>query len=318
MLSEYTFPFEGNWNAYTETRGPILAKRLWIHFPVWRELKQTQAPNLATHCGGNSEYTFPFEGNWNIKQVSLSGASNITLWIHFPVWRELKPMNRINGNHLNSDHSEYTFPFEGNWNLKKKDIYLFFILTLNTLSRLKGIETVYHSFQPIHLYTLNTLSRLKGIETGFPVDGTVNPGNSLNTLSRLKGIETLRLSASALRSRYSEYTFPFEGNWNFSCVHLPTLPAGFHSEYTFPFEGNWNYYSDSETKNIFHSLNTLSRLKGIETILDFDDGYPERCNSEYTFPFEGNWNSRLNLMRIMLSSSEYTFPFEGNWNLIYR
>ncbi len=38
-------------------------------------------------------------------------------------------------------------------------------LTLNTLSRLKGIETFASLRSPTSLVTLNTLSRLKGIET---------------------------------------------------------------------------------------------------------------------------------------------------------
>ena len=62
--------------------------------------------------------------------------------------------------------------------------------SLNTLSRLKGIETLHRAI--VRFATdnaLNTLSRLKGIETGYSLYGrkTVLP---LNTLSRLKGIET--------------------------------------------------------------------------------------------------------------------------------
>ena len=60
----YTFPFEGNWNE---------CLRCW----------QRQ------RCGLRLLYTFPFEGNgnpmrwlWNLAQLSLA--------IHFPVWRELK------------------------------------------------------------------------------------------------------------------------------------------------------------------------------------------------------------------------------------
>ena len=86
----YTFPFEGNWNIDLETFGPgyssatldtpsrlkgietyvlyripIPSFLLWIHLPVWRELKP--------------------EG-------SAFSTSTVRLWIHLPVWRELKPL----------------------------------------------------------------------------------------------------------------------------------------------------------------------------------------------------------------------------------
>ena len=66
-------------------------------------------------------------------------------------------------------------------------------LALNTLSRLKGIETQDRITFPIKRKSLNTLSRLKGIET---VQGGLDLlllYDTLNTLSRLKGIETFCL-----------------------------------------------------------------------------------------------------------------------------
>ena len=62
---------------------------------------------------------------------------------------------------------------------------------LNTLSRLKGIETTIptSNYFPV-LVTLNTLSRLKGIET-IDAGSSAKVFNPLNTLSRLKGIETV-------------------------------------------------------------------------------------------------------------------------------
>ena len=71
--------------------------------------------------------------------------------------------------------------------------------TLNTLSRLKGIETSFfvgrnEKWQK----TLNTLSRLKGIETLCKVVLKNLPSwNALNTLSRLKGIETNAFSLAS-------------------------------------------------------------------------------------------------------------------------
>ena len=85
-------------------------------------------------------------------------------------------------------------------------------MPLNTLSRLKGIETRNASCAcESRRSTLNTLSRLKGIET----ISSVTPFKcikSLNTLSRLKGIETFQPCNSSQISIHSEYTFPFEGN----------------------------------------------------------------------------------------------------------
>ena len=135
-----------------------------------------------------SEYTFPFEGNWNV-------SWNIDCWLTLV--------------------SEYTFPFEGNWNWS-----------------------------------------FKGAIGGFVS---------------------------------SEYTFPFEGNWNFS--PNPLLWRSQVSEYTFPFEGNWNSINAWRCRPFsFFALNTLSRLKGIETICLLFTIVFTAITSEYTFPFEGNWN----------------------------
>ena len=67
-------------------------------------------------------------------------------------------------------------------------------MPLDTLSRLKGIETnnsFWIEYLRIFPVTLDTLSRLKGIET-LPeqTHGSVQ-AMPLDTLSRLKGIETL-------------------------------------------------------------------------------------------------------------------------------
>ena len=64
-------------------------------------------------------------------------------------------------------------------------------LSLDTLSRLKGIETL-NLYRPRRLghQTLDTLSRLKGIET-VSIRQVIKRTTSLDTLSRLKGIETI-------------------------------------------------------------------------------------------------------------------------------
>ena len=60
---------------------------------------------------------------------------------------------------------------------------------------------------------LDTLSRLKGIETYGVDDRSIGPFISLDTLSRLKGIETQAVhSSDAVVRIHFGYAFPFEGN----------------------------------------------------------------------------------------------------------
>ena len=137
------FPFEGNWNEIDGSIWIIPEAPLWIRFPVWRELKHN-ANRVECNIGGLTfGYAFPFEGNWNFLKISnftkleaeyfgyafpfewnwnnLPGnwliSFGLWLWICFPVWRELK--QKLEYNH-----------------------HKFYPLTLDMLSRLKGIETV--------------------------------------------------------------------------------------------------------------------------------------------------------------------------------
>ena len=234
---------------------------LWIHFPVWRELKllfrvrnwQLSAP---------SEYTFPFEGNGNILTTNLQ---------------------------FSEPSSEYTFPFEGNGNLSLDLRHHNFSATLNTLSRLKGIETYVSDLSVIrfnilwihfpvwrelkHSAWFNMFEDAQLLWIHFPVWRewkrllcrlSWTRLTPLNTLSRLKGIETMAAvfniliffslwthfpvwrelkpvgnASSKTILPSSEYTFPFEGNWNRSAQWAMDSHAK-SSEYTFPFEGNWN------------------------------------------------------------------------------
>ena len=111
----YAFPFEGNWNSEhsaANTNAPNV--RLWICFPVWRELKHFSA--VAVTFTGRLWICFPV---WReLKQIYRSSRSsrNIKLWICFPVWRELKPISKA----MRSDG---------------------ITSALDMLSRLKGIET---------------------------------------------------------------------------------------------------------------------------------------------------------------------------------
>ena len=105
-------------------------------------------------------------------------SGSLSLWICFPVWRELKQFIRV-------------CPC---WHA---------FVSLDMLSRLKGIETnSWIRFGIACLGSLDMLSRLKGIETLFSLfDKTANV-SALDMLSRLKGIETcycgLRLDQSRL------------------------------------------------------------------------------------------------------------------------
>ena len=87
------------------------------------------------------------------------------------------------------------------------------------------------------------------------------------------------------------YAFPFEGNGNFrdsvTRNSIGSIPFG----YAFPFEGNGNSMTLSKS-DPSSTLDTLSRLKGMET------------------------RSSANLPLILLPAFGYAFPFEGNGNLI--
>ena len=143
----------------------------------------------------------------------------INLWIHFPVWRELK-------------RSEVIWVFAS---VAAATVNLW--IHFPVWRELKQLYETSLNFPP---KTLNTLSRLKGIETAYRWAGWVQSRKkTLNTLSRLKGIETSPTKSVELSGKSSEYTFPFEGNWNLY-RNFATNNVVNHSEYTFPFEGNWN------------------------------------------------------------------------------
>ena len=238
-------------------------------------------------------------------------------------------------------------------------------MSLNEPSRLKGIETKPIFLTHHHTHRLNEPSRLKGIETVLGCRKVYAVG-SLNEPSRLKGIETkFHACATVAAVCWSEWAFPFEGNWN-SIRHsrdfidtqsewafpfegnwnsiyqsprqqllskvwmslpvwrelkhasgLSSLPfCAFWSEWAFPFEGNWNPYMGWSVFSLHPRLNEPSRLKGMETKEQV--GMPAKVEfpSEWAFPFEGNWNSFppifCRLCRELVS--EWAFPFEGNWN----
>ena len=224
--------------------------RLWIHLPVWRELKL-----LRTQIKVLYSWSLPLDTPSRLKGIEtlyrrqLCSLLRDWLWIHLPVWRELKHL------HSASLHGKPDRP-----------------LALDTPSRLKGIETSTFLFTPAAGFvTLDTPSRLKGIETLPRVStrGDVvgkGHGKTLDTPSRLKGIETINTAVRAERPLPCfGYTFPFEGNWNHE--EAAALQNSIQTDfgYTFPFEGNWNVkvITDSNTR---------------------------RIHFQCAFPFEGNWN----------------------------
>ena len=65
----------------------------------------------------------------------------------------------------------------------------------------------------IENFSLDTLSRLKGIETFPEIHFLECDLSTLDTLSRLKGIETNPRARPVVKGRqHFGYTFPFEGN----------------------------------------------------------------------------------------------------------
>ena len=355
-------------------------KILWIHFPVWRELKREWRSSIRWISTLTSEYTFPFEGNWNFKlriiehalfnvlvslslntlsrlkgietlvsELWISWVSPCFLWIHFPVWRELKREWRSSIRWISTLTSEYTFPFEGNWNFKLRIIEhaLFNVLvslSLNTLSRLKGIETLVSElwiswvspcFLWIHFPVWRELKLSQKLLRNlveltlwihFPVwrewklfrDNVITIGQKISEYTfPFEGNRNV-VSENAKEKRYilSEYTFPFEGNWNIPPKKLLKLKV-YVSEYTFPFEGNWNKDFMRSPLEFYCPLNTLSRLKGIETIPAWSCIFFISDNALNTLSrLKGMETNRCRNRFCSASSilSEYTFPFEGNGN----
>ena len=191
---------------------------LAIHVPVWRELKQDDEVSCAETVPIHLLYTFPFEGNWNAKGLSIDiGPPTFLL---------------------------YTFPFEGNWNLPERSgLLMANPSTCYTRSRLKGIETV-RSFHicvgsvnlAIHVPVWRELKHgmlyfQKGVNAlllyTFPFEGNWN----------------FLFPFSLGESRFGLlYTFPFEGNWNLNIRSLAKSLCVLL--YTFPFEGNWNQWNE--------------------------------------------------------------------------
>ena len=229
------------WRELKRDSYPIwqIPSRLWICFPVWRELKQVAGRlswSAVTRCFG---YAFPFEGNWNSDhgfRIPHAGC----LWICFPVWRELKREGGKYENEKNCDFG-YAFPFEGNWNLISSN-----------LSSASNFTFGY----------------------AFPFEGNWNfqPYISLHSPVCFG------------------YAFPFEGNWN--VLHGVPVASVYQTLWIcFPVWRELKLHTSHNLLNwTFKALDMLSRLKGIETLFGVR-GLRGVCGRfGYAFPFEGNWN----------------------------
>ena len=140
--------------------------------------------------------------------------------------------------------------------------------SLDTLSRLKGIETyIYYD----HCFRVQFLP---SFGYAFPFEGN---WNSLHNTRWILAYMCLWIRFPVWRElkrtwgegrlllRDFGYAFPFEGNWNPSPLEQENTLAKVFG-YAFPFEGNWNTVSlKYRAIHLFDSLDTLSRLKGIET-----------------------------------------------------
>ena len=235
------FPFGGNWNQSVNREQSWGSARLEIRFPVWRELKPFENPNVVTNVTG--------------------------LEIRFPVWRELK-LDNDSTKDLLLFHLKSAFPFGGNWNgacrarhyhMGSKLEIRFPVWRELKLSFLAGLGNSQQTWNP--------LSRLEGIETGavdhrwwsvlLPLKSAFPFGGNWNVVPN-----TLWYHLNCLKS-----AFPFGGNWNTRIIRC------WQKSIRMP----WNPLSrleGIETANcclgsmgVFYPWNPLSRLEGIETLL---------------------------------------------------
>ena len=137
---------------------------------------------------------------------------------------------------------------------------------MDTLSRLKGIETISVSALNIAVKSvaLDTLSRLKGIETKSQSNHRHDYG-SLDTLSRLNGIETIAGATEEEKNPSQLWIhFPVGTESKLPEPILYRVSADSFG-YTFPLERNRNFSCPLFVLFLLLTLDTLSRLNGIET-----------------------------------------------------
>ena len=279
-------PFEGNWNEVAAAAVKFLLS-VRKAYPVWRELKLLGLHDLLFDCIAFGK-PIPFEGNWNGSPCISPNAMSLFG----------KPI-----------------PFEGNWNRSQPLDFFISLFCSESLSRLKGIETICAPRRPKEGTRSESLSRLKGIETfrpaclnkhrshvrkAYPVWRELkhlpsyywkrNTASS-ESLSRLKGIETwytaLLTSFNIVRKAYPV--------WRelklLGVTSSGVLSLSFGKP--IPFEGNWNGICQRLDIIKVRSSERPSRLKGIETLSVSTSKRLLKIWFRKTFPFEGNWNSSV-------------------------
>ena len=286
---DYAFPFEGNWNGRNpKRRAKRSLRKLWLRFPVWRELKHSGCERGVV-SPLFFDYAFPFEGNWN----PFSSTSAFRCPVALITLSRLKGIETLGRWTLPDEihRFDYAFPFEGNWNESLED-QEFLVSSLITLSRLKGIETKAGGLGRVVLAPLLWLRFPVWRELKQCLSLPHERPMSLITLSRLKGIETRCVDTHSITPNNDfDYAFPFEGNWN--PFRLKDQLRFISFDYAFPFEGNWNFFTMKANQSVDinwlwlrfpvwrelkltpnnecygqhhnNTLITLSRLKGIET-----------------------------------------------------
>ena len=211
--------------------------KLWIWFPVWRELKHNQK-------------AFSPQPPWS-------------LWIWFPVWRELK-------RYFRRIFVAHTFTLDMVSRLKGIETFSLSVATntteipLDMVSRLKGIET--GTPYPVR-------HQHWSFGYGFPFEGNWNnTGNPRRVFGTLLWIwfpvwrELKQILLWKLHNRKLLWIwFPVWRELKHRHYSITPPKACRDFGYGFPFEGNWNTMSPRWKLWDVIALDMVSRLKGIET-----------------------------------------------------
>ena len=184
--SLHTFPFEGNGNRCFFSAFVGFNLFLATHFPVWRELKLPLSLD-SSRC--QTRYT--------LSRLKGIETTFILYWYDLNTFTRytLSRLKGIETNHhrvwpciFQNVYSLHTFPFEGNWNIKKKALPLHRILATHFPVWRELKHRASDNMIPIFTNSLHT----------FPFEGNWNdtlpmllpPVATRYTLSRLKGMET--------------------------------------------------------------------------------------------------------------------------------
>ena len=186
----WDFPFEGNWNSFSDRFIGMLFYWLSMRFPVWRELKRW-IHSLIHRSFSLFLWDFPFEGNWNLLVKSIPIRVCMSFLWDFPFegnwnttilrWESCRAILTF----------LWDFPFEGNWNTR----------AVPTISPPEGFLSmrfpVWRELKPVH--SAYSEFHLSNFLWDFPFEGNWN------------GIGA---TSDAVVEDSFLWDFPFEGNWN--------------------------------------------------------------------------------------------------------